>query len=49
MAKLVAVFADPVAVASRFSLKEDDLWMGIIGAMACAAGMAAGFALAAFI
>jgi hypothetical protein len=49
MVKLVAVFAGPVAVANRFSLKEDDLWMGIIGAMACAAGIAAGFALAAFV
>jgi len=49
MAKLVAVFADPVVVTSRFSLKEDDLWLGIIGAMACAAGIAVGFALAAFV
>ena len=49
MTKLVAVFAGPVAVANRFSLKEDDVWMGIIAAMACAAGIAAGFALAAFV
>jgi hypothetical protein len=48
MTKLVSVFAGH-AVPGRLPLDEDDLWMGIIGVMACAAGLAAGFALAAFI
>ena len=48
MTKLVSVFAGH-AVTGRFLVNEDDLWLGIIGVMACAAGLAAGFALAAFI
>ena len=48
MTKLVLAFAGH-AVPGRFVVNEEDLWMGIIGVMACAAGLAAGFALAAFI
>ena len=49
MTKLVSVFAGHVGVASRLPMSEDDLWTCIIGVMACATGIAAGFALAAFI
>ena len=48
MTRLVSVFAGHAA-AGRLPLNEDDLWMGIIAVMACAAGLAAGFALAVFI
>jgi len=48
MTKLVSVFAGHAA-GGRLLVNEDDLWTAIIGVMACAAGLAAGFALAVFI
>jgi hypothetical protein len=47
MTKLVAVVADNVEIRNRFS--KEDFWTCIIGALACAAGMAAGFVLAALV
>jgi len=49
MAKLVGVFAGNVGIANRTWLAEEDLWTYIIATLACATGIAAGFALAALI
>jgi hypothetical protein len=49
MTKLVSVFAGHVGATTRFPMHEDDLWTCIIAVMACATGIAAGFALAAFV
>ena len=49
MAKLVTAFAGNIGITNRFSIAEEDLWTCIIAAFACATGIAAGFALAAFI
>jgi hypothetical protein len=47
MAKLVAVFAGHVGITGRIS--KEDLWTCIVATVACATGVAVGFALAALI
>lgn len=49
MTKLVTAFAGNVGITNRISIAEEDLWICIIAAFACATGAAAGFALAALI
>jgi hypothetical protein len=49
MAKLVGVFAGNVGITNRIWLAEKELWTYIIATLACATGIAAGFALAALI
>jgi hypothetical protein len=47
MTKLVAVVADNVGIRNRIA--KEDFWNCIIWSLACAAGMAAGFVLAALV
>jgi hypothetical protein len=49
MSRLVGVFAGNVGITNRIWLTEEDLWTYIIATLACATGIAAGFALAALI
>ena len=49
MNRLGSVFAGCVRATSQFSLTEDDLWIWIVATLACAAGIAAAYALDAFI
>ena len=40
-----SVFAGYVRATSNFSITEDDLWIWIVATLACAAGIAAAYAL----
>jgi hypothetical protein len=49
MNRLGSVFAGYVRATSHFSITEDDLWIWIVATLACAAGIAAAYALEAIV
>jgi hypothetical protein len=49
MTRFGAIFAGYVRWTTAFSVTEDDLWIWIVAALACATGIAAGYALDALI
>jgi hypothetical protein len=49
MNRLGSVFAGYVRATSPLSVTEDDLWIWIIATLACAAAIAAGYAVDAII